>query len=73
MATEWKHFEEFKLTQIMCVTALTDTPEEEKKTSEFGEWILKIGDELIENEEDEAWVNIPKDVLRQKRSKPIWK
>jgi hypothetical protein len=42
-------------------------------TAEFGEWILNFGYDLIGNEEDEAWVNIPEDLLRQKRSKSIWK
>jgi hypothetical protein len=30
-----------------CVNPLTDTPEDQKKTAEFAEWILKIGDGLI--------------------------
>jgi hypothetical protein len=31
VVTEWKHFEEFKLSQNTCVSALTDTPEKIKR------------------------------------------
>ena len=51
----------------MRVTALADTPEEQKKTADFADWILNIGDGVIgRSEEDEAWVHIPKDLLLQK-------
>ncbi|KAM0880860.1 hypothetical protein ACQ4PT_033300 [Festuca glaucescens] len=62
----WKHFEEFKLTRNMRVTSLADTPEEQNKTADFADWILNIGDGLVGNEEDEAWVNIPEDLLLRK-------
>jgi ATP-dependent DNA helicase PIF1 len=50
----------------MRVTALIDTPKEQEKTRDFADWILNIGDGLIGNEEDEAWVHITKNILLQK-------
>jgi ATP-dependent DNA helicase PIF1 len=67
----WKHFEEYKLTENMRVTALINTPEEQEKTSEFVDWILNIGDGLIGNNEDEAWVHIPKNLVLQKRGNQL--
>ena len=48
------------------MTTLTDTPEEQEKTPEFADWILNIGNGLIGNNEDEAWVHIPENLLLQK-------
>nr|XP_040256214.1 uncharacterized protein LOC120973949 [Aegilops tauschii subsp. strangulata] len=61
----WNHFEEFQLTQNMRVSALTDTPKEQKKTADFADWV-NIGDGLVGNKEEEAWVHIPEELLLQK-------
>jgi len=62
----WKHFLEIKLTQNMRLTALTSSREEQKKTQEFAEWILSIGDGLTGDKDDEAWIKIPEDLILQK-------
>lgn len=50
----------------MRVSALIDTPEEQKKTTDFADWVLNIGDGLVGNKEQEPWVLIPEDLLLQK-------
>lgn len=62
----WKHFEEFTLNQNMRLTALADSSEEQARTKDFAEWILSIGNGLAGNKEDEAWINIPKDLILEK-------
>lgn len=62
----WKHFEEITLSQNMRLTALTDSSEEQARTKELAEWILSIGNGLAGNKEDEAWINIPEDLILEK-------
>ncbi|WVZ88360.1 hypothetical protein U9M48_034890 [Paspalum notatum var. saurae] len=62
----WKHFEEIKLTQNMRLTAHTNCKEEQKKTKEFAEWILSIGNGLAGDKDDESWIKIPKDLILQR-------
>jgi hypothetical protein len=66
----WSHFQNFKLTQNMCLSSMADSKVDHQQVHKFAEWILNIGDGKIVIDDGDELIQIPKDLLLQKGDDP---
>jgi hypothetical protein len=63
----WSHFMVYKLKQNMHLSCISDDIKEKKQLKDFTEWILGIGDGKMALNDGEEWIDIPDDILLEKR------
>ncbi|KAK9725314.1 hypothetical protein RND81_05G136000 [Saponaria officinalis] len=71
----WDQCQVFTLTQNMRLTQ-AQNDEDKEKVTEFGKWILSLGDGKLpmkrgEGEEEPTWIEIPQDLLIDPKENPL--
>lgn len=66
----WQHFHIFKLTRNMRLSCISRDEDEQKRTADFAQWILNIGDGKTTSADGEEWIEIPDDLILKKGGDP---